>query len=45
MDYKVCVTDDAYDDLDRYIFYLLFAKKSEQAAEKCFNINTRWHLM
>lgn len=33
MDYRVYVTDDAYEALDRYIYYLLFVKKNEQAAE------------
>ena len=33
MDYRVVVTEDAEADLDRYISYLLFVKKSEQAAK------------
>lgn len=33
MDYKVYVTDDAYEDLDRHIYYLLFVKRNEQAAQ------------
>lgn len=33
MDYKVVVTEDAEADLDRYVRYLLFVKKSEQAAK------------
>ena len=32
MDYKIVVTADAEEDLDRYIKYLLFEKKSMQAA-------------
>ncbi len=32
MDYKVIVTCDAENDLDRYVRYLLFEKRSEQAA-------------
>lgn len=32
MDYSVVVTEDAEKDLDRFIFYLLFEKKNEQAA-------------
>lgn len=32
MDYRVYVTDDAYADLDRCIYYLLFVKRNEQAA-------------
>jgi plasmid stabilization system protein ParE len=33
MDYKVIITTDAEADLNRYISYLLFVKKSEQAAQ------------
>lgn len=33
MAYKVVLTLDAEEDLDRYIRYLLFVKKSQQAAE------------
>ena len=33
MDYKVVMTVDAEEDLDRYVRYLLFVKKSEQAAK------------
>lgn len=33
MDYKIVVTSDAEEDLDRFIKYLLFEKKSEQAAK------------
>ncbi len=32
MDYKVVVTSDAEEDLDRFLQYLLFEKKNEQAA-------------
>lgn len=32
MDYKVVVTSDAEEDLDRFIQYLLLEKKNEQAA-------------
>jgi plasmid stabilization system protein ParE len=32
MDYKVIITDDAEADLDCFISYLLFVKKSQQAA-------------
>lgn len=32
MDYKVVVTEDAEEDLDRFVKYLLFEKRSEQAA-------------
>lgn len=32
MDYKIFITEDAEKDLDRYVRYLLFEKKSEQAA-------------
>ena len=33
MDYKVVMTVDAEEDLDRYVRYLLFVEKSEQAAK------------
>lgn len=33
MDYKIVVTKDAKEDLDRFIQYLLFEKKSIQAAQ------------
>lgn len=33
MDYKVLITPDAEEDLDRYVRYLLFEKKNEQAAK------------
>lgn len=32
MDYKVIVTEDAETDMDRFINYLLFEKKNNQAA-------------
>ncbi len=32
MDYNVIVTEDAENELDQYIRYLLFDKMSEQAA-------------
>ena len=32
MDYKVVITEDAEADLDAFIRYLLFEKKSRQAA-------------
>jgi plasmid stabilization system protein ParE len=32
MDYKVIITNDAEADLDHFISYLLFVKKSQQAA-------------
>lgn len=32
MDYKVVLTEDAEADLDQFVRYLLFIKKSEQAA-------------
>ena len=32
MDYKVMVTEDAEQDLDQFIWYLLFEKCNEQAA-------------
>lgn len=32
MDYKVIVTDDAFEDLDHILYYLLFVLKNEQAA-------------
>ena len=37
MDYKVVVTIDAEEDLDRYIKYLLVEKKSMQAAQNVLN--------
>lgn len=32
MDYKVVITKDAEDDLDRFVKYLIFKKKNMQAA-------------
>ena len=37
MDYKVVVTRDAEEDLDRFIKYLIFDKESLQAAENVLN--------
>lgn len=37
MDYKVVVTKDAEDDLERFIQYLMIEKKSIQAAENILN--------
>ena len=37
MDYKVVVTKDAEEDLERFIKYLIFEKKSLQAAENVLN--------
>lgn len=33
MDYKISITIDAQEDLDRFISYLLFEKQNEQAAK------------
>ena len=33
MDYKVVITKDAEDDLDRFVKYLIFEKKNMQAAQ------------
>lgn len=33
MDYKVIITDDAFEDLDNILYYLLFVLKNEQAAQ------------
>ena len=32
MDYKVIITEDAEADMDRFVHYLIFEKKNEQAA-------------
>lgn len=32
MDYKIIITEDAQKDMDRFVSYLLFEKKNEQAA-------------
>ena len=37
MDYKVVVTRDAEEDLERYIKYLIIEKESIQAAENILN--------
>ena len=37
MDYKVLITSDAEADLDGFIRYLLYEKKSEQAASNLLN--------
>lgn len=37
MDYKVVLTEDAEADLDQFVRYLLFVKKSEQAASNLLN--------
>ena len=37
MDYRVVVTKDAEDDLDRFVKYLIFEKESMQAAQNVLN--------
>ena len=37
MDYKIVVTKDAEEDLDRFIKYLIFEKESMQAAQNVLN--------
>ena len=37
MDYKVVMTIDAEEDLDRFIRYLLFEKQNSQAASNVLN--------
>ena len=37
MDYKVVVTSDAEEDLERFVKYLIMEKKSMQAAENVLN--------
>ena len=37
MDYKVIITEDAEEDLERFIKYLIVGKKSMQAAENVLN--------
>ena len=37
MDYKIVLMRDAEENLDRFITYLLFEKKSEQAARNLLN--------
>ena len=38
MDYKVVMTTDAEEDLDRFIRYLLFEKQNSQAASNSMRI-------
>ena len=37
MDYKVVITSDAEEDLDKFISYLLFEKRNPQAAANVLN--------
>ena len=37
MDYKIILMRDAEEDLDRFVAYLLFEKKSDQAARNLLN--------
>ncbi|MBD5543846.1 MAG: type II toxin-antitoxin system RelE/ParE family toxin [Lachnospiraceae bacterium] len=37
MDYKVVMMEGAQEELDRFVMYLLFEKKSEQAARNLLN--------
>ena len=37
MDYKVVLLEEAEEDLDRFVAYLLHEKKSEQAARNLLN--------
>lgn len=37
MDYKIVVTKDAEDDLERFIKYLIIEKRNTQAAENVLN--------
>lgn len=37
MDYKIVLSKDAEENLDRFVTYLLFEKKSEQAARNLLN--------
>lgn len=37
MDYKVVMMEGAEEDLERFVTYILFEKKSEQAAENLLN--------
>ena len=39
MDYKVVVTSDAEEDLDRFLQYLLFEKKNEPAAGNILDLD------
>lgn len=34
MDYRVIITEDAEEDMENFVYYLLFEKKNEQAASK-----------
>lgn len=38
MVYKVVLMKSAEDDLDRFVSYLLFVKKNEQAAQNLLNL-------
>ena len=38
MEYKVVITSDAEEDLDRFIRYLLFVKQNPQAATNCLSV-------
>lgn len=46
MDYKVIVTDDAFEDLDNILYYILFILKNEQAAQNVLSDfdQTKQHL-
>ena len=37
MEYKVVITSDAEEDLDRFVRYLLFVKQNPQAATNVLN--------
>ena len=37
MDYRIVLMEGAQEDLDRFVTYLLFEKKSEQAARNLLN--------
>ena len=37
MDYKIVMSKGAEEDIDRFVTYLLFEKKSEQAARNLLN--------
>ena len=37
MDYKIVMSKGAEEDIDRFVTYLLFEKKSEQAARNLIN--------
>ena len=38
MEYKVVITSDAEEDLDRFVRYLLFVKQNPQAATNVLNV-------